>query len=131
MSKANGNDRPPLLEWIASGVGLALALAMLGIIGWEVLRGGSAAPAVAVEALQVLETEAGFTVEIRAFNSGDETAGDVLVEGELKRGDETVETGETTFTYIPSRSERRGGMFFSQDPRSYTLELRALGYTAP
>jgi len=86
---------------------------------------------VTVEPLEIIDTEAGFTVRLRVVNLGDETASDVVIEGELKRGDEMVETSETTFPYVPGRSEREGGLFFSQDPRSLAMELRALGYTAP
>jgi uncharacterized protein (TIGR02588 family) len=32
---------------------------------------------------------------------------------------------------VPAHSYRKGGLFFSQDPRKYPLQLRAKGYTEP
>jgi uncharacterized protein (TIGR02588 family) len=131
MPASDKRNKRPLLEWTTSGAGLALAAGMLGVLGWEAFQGGQTVPAVAVEIVQVVETPAGFTVEVRAVNHGDMTASDVAIEGELRRGEEVVETSETTFTYLPGASERRGGLFFTEDPRSGSLNLRPLGYVEP
>ena len=42
-----------------------------------------------------------------------------------------MEMGETIIDYVLSHSSRQGGLFFSQDPRKYPLQLRAKGYAAP
>jgi uncharacterized protein (TIGR02588 family) len=42
-----------------------------------------------------------------------------------------VETSETTFDYVPSRSQREGGLVFTADPRGYALTLQAKGYIEP
>jgi uncharacterized protein (TIGR02588 family) len=69
--------------------------------------------------------------EIRARNRSGHTAAGVVVEGELKRDGQTVETSETTFDYIPGRSERRGGLYFENDPRQMELTVRPKGYANP
>ena len=43
----------------------------------------------------------------------------------------TIETSDITFDYVPGHAERKGGLFFRQDPRMHKLELRALGYQTP
>ncbi|MDQ4061153.1 MAG: TIGR02588 family protein [Pseudomonadota bacterium] len=121
----------PWLEWVASGIGLVLATGTIGYMSWQAFRADDAPPAVVVRMERIVPGGAGYTVEIRAANRGDATAAQVRIEGELKRDGQTVETSETTFDYVPGRSERKGGLFFNQDPRPLTLELRAKGYAQP
>ena len=42
-----------------------------------------------------------------------------------------VETSEMSFKFLPPRSPRKGGLYFSRDPRQFSLRLTALGYEAP
>jgi uncharacterized protein (TIGR02588 family) len=120
-----------LLEGIAGIVGAVIALATLSVIVWDGLRGGAAPPLVEIEALGIVEQQNGYLLEIIAHNAGDRTAAGLGVEGTLSRDGEIVETATTTFDYVPSRSQRRGGLFFSIDPREYQAELRATGYIEP
>ena len=53
------------------------------------------------------------------------------MEGELREGTESVETSNTTIEYVPAHSERKGGLFFTSDPRQYVLRLQAKGYEKP
>jgi uncharacterized protein (TIGR02588 family) len=127
----NVKSKPPILEWVASGIGLVLTMFLILVIGWEGIRGSKSVPSISVNAVETVRTNDGFTVRIVVRNDGSETASDVVVEGELRRGDEIVETRETTFPYVPGKSEREGGLFFSGDPRKFDVILNALGYTAP
>jgi uncharacterized protein (TIGR02588 family) len=70
-------------------------------------------------------------VEFRALNEGGRTAAGLTIEGELRNGTKVVESSDTTLEYLPSHSERSGGLFFTADPREYQLELRAKGYETP
>ena len=125
-----GQDIPPL-EWVAAAVGFALTSATLIFLLYRGLTDGPALPDIVVEAEQVIELSRGYVVQIRAVNRGSRTAADVKIEGELKSGDTVQETAETTFTYVPSRSERRGGLFFSKDPRQGQLTLQPKGFETP
>jgi uncharacterized protein (TIGR02588 family) len=126
-----GADATPWLEWIASGIGLVLALGTLGVIAAEMLTGGRPIPAVIVHLDGVVETPAGFVALVTARNPADATAAKVEIEGELRQGDDVLETSRIQFDYVPARSERRGGLYFRHDPRQYRLEARALGYSEP
>jgi uncharacterized protein (TIGR02588 family) len=42
-----------------------------------------------------------------------------------------VETSQATIDYLPQRSERRGGLFFTRNPEGLDLNLRAEGYSEP
>jgi uncharacterized protein (TIGR02588 family) len=119
------------LEAIAAAIGAALALATLGVIVWDGMTKGHAGARIVVEAEAVAQYEGGYVIEVLARNTGDETAAAVTVVGDLLRGEDVVETSEITFDYVASRSQRHGGMFFSQNPADFDVELRATGYADP
>ena len=62
---------------------------------------------------------------------GDEIAADVTVEGELMRAKESLEKSDVTIDYVPSHSEKKGGMFFKNNPRDFDFEIHAKGYNEP
>ena len=130
--KQDKGPREPLLEWVAAAIGLVLTLGILAIIGREALSGEvDQAPAVEVRVERLVQTPAGFVVEIAATNRSGATAAAVGIEGVLKNGEAKVETSGTTFDYVPGHATRKGGLFFKEDPRRHKLEVRALGYQAP
>ena len=132
MAKRKQAPREPLLEWLAAAVGLLLSLAVVAIIGREALNGEmEQPPAIEVRAERVVPLRSGFLVEVEAANRSGGTAAIVEVEGTLKSGEATVETSTLAFDYVPGHAERKGGLFFKADPRTHSLELRALGYQAP
>ncbi len=130
-SVSPGAHGTPVLEWIAGGAGLVLVLLTAGIIGHEALFGDPSPPAVSIEARAVHAVKGGWLVEIEAINSGGSPASQVAVEGELTLAGQEPETAQAGFDYVPDHSRRRGGLFFSQDPRGRKLSLRAKGYTEP
>ncbi len=69
--------------------------------------------------------------EIEVFNGGDVAAAGLEVEGTLERDGETVETATTTFDYLPSQSRRRGGLYFTEDPKTATLKVAPKSYVMP
>lgn len=124
--------RVPVLEWIAAGIGLFLTLGMFFIIGREAITGDThELPAIDVAASRIVPTGSGFVVEVVATNRSGGTGAVVEIEGELKSGETSVETSSLTFDYVPGHAERRGGLFFREDPRAHQLELRALGFQTP
>lgn len=130
--KQDTAPREPLLEWIAAGTGLILTLVILVVIGREAISGETETPAaIQVRAKPPTQMKSGFVVEIVARNVSGATAAAVEIEGVLKSGDTEVETSGLTLDYVPGHAERKGGLFFSKDPREYQLEVRALGYQRP
>lgn len=130
--KSERTPREPLLEWVAAGFGLILILGMMAVIGQEALRGDAdQLPSIEVRAARIASTPSGYVVEIVATNRTGGTAAAVQIEGELMNGETSVETSSLTFDYVPGHAERKGGLFFTEDPRRHRLEVRALGYQAP
>ena len=136
MTSKNKNDQEklndaPLWMWGIGLLGLLLVLGSIGFMLYEAIAGDSSPPDVIVEIESILPARNGFLVEFRVINEGGSAAAGLTVEGELRNGVEIVETSNTTIEYVPSRSEREGGLFFTLDPRGYDLQLRAKGYENP
>lgn len=136
MEDNNGKNQEklkdaPLWMWGIGLVGLIFILGSIGFMLYEVTLGDSSPPDVTVLVDEVTATESGFLVTFQVVNNGGTTAAGLTVEGELRSDTEIVETSDTTIEYVPSHSERLGGLFFTYDPRQYELQLRALGYETP
>ena len=136
MSHEAGKDQgnikdAPLWMWGIGLLGLVLVLGSIGFMLYQAAAGDSSPPDVTVRVGSILPIRNGFLGEFRAINEGGSTAEGLTVEGELRKGTESVETSNTTIEYVPSHSEREGGLFFRSDPRQYELRLRATGYEKP
>lgn len=127
-------DKPSTLPWAerAAGVtGLIFLLAVLGFLGYKEVTTQHTPADVTVHVETIESSSSGYLVEITANNHGEQSAAGVRIRGVLKDGDATVETAHITFQYVPPGSERKGGLYFSRDPRSLTLSVRAEGYERP
>ena len=124
-------DEAPLWMWAIGLLGLVLVVGSIGFALYEAAVGDSSPPNVTVQFEGVVPAQNGFLVEFRVINEGGTTAAGLTVEGELRNGAEIVETSDTTLDYVPSHSERQGGLFFTMDPQQYELQLRAKGYETP
>lgn len=117
--------------WAIAMLGLALVFGSIAFMLYEAAAGDASPPDVTVRVDSIFPTKDGFLVMFRAINQGGSTAEGLTIEGEIKKADGSVETSNTTIEYVPSHSEREGGLFFSSDPRHAALRLRAKGYEKP
>jgi len=124
-------NKPPIWEWIVAFVGLMLVVSAVGFMLYRALKGNSSPPEITISIDSVTTAADGFLVTFRAINRGEVTAAGLTVKGELRSDSETIETSTATLNYVPSRSERRGGLFFTNDPRKFEIKLRAKGYERP
>jgi uncharacterized protein (TIGR02588 family) len=121
----------PIWEWIVAAIGLVLVASVIGFLLYEALTGNQMPPHVKLSIGSVVQTSNGYLIQLTAVNQGGSTAKGVIIEGELRRGLEAVERSETTIDFLPSRSEKRAGLFFTQDPRAFKLHVRPFGYEEP
>ena len=121
----------PWWMWATAFLGFVLVFGSIAFMLYEAAAGDSSPPDVAVHVESILPMRNGFLVRFRVINEGGSTAEGVAIEGELRNGVEHLETSDTTIEYVPSHSEREGGLFFSADPRQYDLRIRAKGYEKP
>lgn len=119
------------LEWVLAAFGALLVLGAVGHLLYEALAEPATPPDVRVEVVGVRPVGGGYLAEFRAENRGRSTAARLSVEGTLRQGATTVETASATLDYLPAEGSRRGGLFFSRDPRAYALDVRAVGYERP
>lgn len=130
IQMAEAEQQVPWLEWVASGVGLLLVLTIFGVIGWQAFNGATMPPVITVKVENVVPVEGGYRVLFQALNSSGEAAAQVEVEGKVST-DGGEEVSRAVLDYVPGRSARRGGLFFTRDPRTGTLAVRATGFVAP
>jgi uncharacterized protein (TIGR02588 family) len=129
--RSNKVAHVPPWEWAIGIVGFVLVAATIAFLAYQAISRDDAPPDIAIRVEAVTPVQGGYLVEISATNNGGLSAGNVQVQGELRSASATVETTEMTFQYLPARSERKGGLFFVQDPRRHKLVLSARGYEKP
>ena len=129
--KQQEKDAIPIWEWIVAGVGLVLVASVIGFLIYEAFTGKRLPPDVKLSVDSVVQTGNGYLVKVTAVNEGGQTAEGVSIEGELRTGTESLERSRTTIDYLPPRSEKRAGLFFTRDPRKFELHVRPLGYEEP
>jgi uncharacterized protein (TIGR02588 family) len=128
---AKAEQQVPWLEWFASAIGLLLVLGIFGVIGWQTFDGAAMPPAITVEIKSVAPVEGGYRILFRAHNTAGEAAAQVEIEGKVTTAGEDEETSKVTLDYVPGHSAREGGLFFTRDPRSGSLTVRAIGFAKP
>ena len=121
----------PSLEWVVGGIGFFIIAAVLGFLLYAGISEDQPLPDVKISVEQVVQIRNGYLARITVVNEGGLTAEGVTVEGELWSGAGLVERSRTVIEFLPSRSRKRAGLFFSKDPRQFELKLRPHGYEEP
>lgn len=126
---ARGEERISPWEWLAGALGAIMIVAALALLVFEERR-ASTPPDVVVRFDSVSAARNVFVAHFTAENEGSSPASEIEIEGTLADGRDTI-TARATVPYLPGGSHRSGGLFFPVDPRTRTLQMRALGYEAP
>lgn len=118
-------------EWVVAALGAALIVTIIGYMIFFTSAHPPSPPDVTVLQTSKVRVSQGYLVEFVARNEGNSTAANLVVKGVLTDGDRVVEESETTLDYVPQQAERKGGLFFRNDPSMHTVELQAGGYVDP
>jgi uncharacterized protein (TIGR02588 family) len=121
----------PPWEWAVALLGLVLVLGSMGFLAYQAVAGDDSPPDILIQANAIMPVRAGYLVQIQAINQGGSTAAELRIEGTLMGERGSVESSEAVIDYVPAHSHRNGGLFFTKDPRQFTLQLRATGYAEP
>ena len=121
----------PFWERVVGALGLLLTLFLLGYLLFQQLTSESTLPDIQVQVTEIWPNGEDFLVVVKASNSGGRTAATVVIEGEILLNGKVLEKSELTIAYIPAKSTREAGLFFSRNPAELPLNVRALGYTQP
>ncbi len=125
------SDTTTVWEWLTAAAGLILVSAAIGSTLYRAATEESTPPKLEISVDSIAPNGDGYLVKFTVKNTGNQTAAALIVEGELKNGAESIETSTATLAYAPSNSERRGGLFFTQNPNQFNLQIRAAGYEEP
>lgn len=125
------SDKIPLLEWIVAAFGLVLVVGTIGFMMNQAFTVKDTPPSFKANFERIDQVDSGYIVIFKVINEGEQTASGVEIEGELRRGAESVEKSNVTIDYAPSKSELKGGLFFKNNPHEFQIEINAKGYTEP
>jgi uncharacterized protein (TIGR02588 family) len=119
-----------------SAIGVLGVVLVLSVIGFLLFEQGQASqpPNLWVYSERTIVLENGYLVQIQTYNSGGQTAAEVVVEGSLKQSpedNEPIDSAQITLDFVPPDSSRAGGLIFRENPDDYVLDLRVKGYVKP
>jgi len=120
--RQSADEGTPLLEWLASSLGAAFALAIMGFVLWEGITGRDVPASIRVEIARGYAVANGYALDFEAVNDGGEPAADVRVGA---GGDRIV-----TFDFVPAHSRRKGTFVLDTAPDG-PPDIRVLGYREP
>lgn len=129
--KAQGGGEISRVEWILGGLSAVIVLTVIGLLLYEGIRGTGSPAEIAFEVDSVMATPHGFLLEFEAINSGESTAAELLIEGEVRTGAGVTERSEVTIDYLPAKSRRRAWLFFRANPSEHHFEIRQKGFDSP
>lgn len=121
----------PRWEKIFASAGFLLLCVGFVYLAWSAVTEEQAPPYFVFNVDEITPVGDSFLVELEVTNRGAQSVAGLEVEGELRGEDDKVEVASTQIDYVPSKSRRDIGMYFSTDPRAGTLSFRALGYQEP
>lgn len=128
MSQRQSHDIPAI-EWVMAALGLLLLIAAIVVIVRDEVHSGRP-PVITIRVGPIHQADARWLVTFEAHNDGDAPAADLLIQAVLAVGDST-ESADAQLDYLPARSRRGGGVFFSRDPRAGRLTLSPVSYRDP
>jgi uncharacterized protein (TIGR02588 family) len=121
----------PLMEWIAATLGFVIVATVISFLIYEAINNDAVPPILNVTITEIRELDDTYLVLFEVYNRGTMTAAAVSVEGQLLEGEQSIESRSSTLTYVPPKSVRRGGLYFSRNPGDFRLEVQATGYEEP
>lgn len=127
----HGNVKRPVIEWIVGGISLVITVSLTGFIGLQALHDAPTRPQIETRVTSVTPSGDRYLVEITAYNRGEATAAGLNVEGTLTVRGLPPEKSSTTFDYVAGRSQRRGGLYFANNPAKGDLQVSAKGFQRP
>ncbi|HZG40717.1 MAG TPA: hypothetical protein VEZ50_18730 [Nodosilinea sp.] len=115
-------------EWFSLGISLTLLAAVVATVASLWLKPSLKPAEFTVEPGEVRPAQDHYYLPITIKNEGDATAAEVTVEGTLETTS-PEEVANTTFDFIPARSEAEGVLIFSEEPSA--ASVRVISYQKP
>lgn len=138
---SDGDERAPRserqgrspAEWTTLLVSLAILLGIAGLVTYLYAVDGNEKPVIVIEPQFAELRQAGdaYYLPVQVTNTGDETAADVRIVGELPTGSGEPETSELEFTFLAGRETADGTMVFSRAPTEAELRILPVSFQDP
>lgn len=119
------------LEYVVAALGCVLVFGSIAFMVYTEVVASDKPPMLNVAVKKVERLDSGYLVTFDVKNEGEYAAASATVKGELISDGKAKETRTTTVAYVPAKSTRSGGLFFSSDPDEHKLEINAMGYSEP
>jgi len=119
-----------LSEWIVSAMSFLLIATSLVVLIVARPDPQKSVPVIVCQVEKVTETKAGFLVDAKAVNHGALPAAQVRLTATLVLPNQN-EIRETVLDYVPAHSVKKAGFYFTSNPASGRLEIRADSYVQP
>jgi uncharacterized protein (TIGR02588 family) len=121
----------PVWSWATAALGLLLVAGSAGFMLYTAFVRDDSPPLMAIAVEAITPSGGGYVVKIGVINRGSSVAAGLVIEGVLSDNSSAVETSTITIDYVPSGSQREAGLYFTRDPRTFRLQVRAKGYVDP
>jgi len=110
-----------------------IVLVVVGLITYLYASGDSQPPVISVEPVldSVRQDTGGFYIPVDITNTGDQTAQDVEIEGELDTGSGAPEVAEFTIPFLAGGEQVQGTLVFQSDPEQGQLTARVTSFQDP
>jgi uncharacterized protein (TIGR02588 family) len=120
------------VEWITFTIASLVVAVLVGLILLTWVKQSDEPPVLSVLQESEVRVAGGeYYVPFTLKNTGGTTAESVQVVGELRQGNELLESGEQQIDFLSSGEQQEGAFVFSQDPRRGQLTIRVASYKLP
>lgn len=122
-----------IAEWTTLGISIVIVLVVVGVITSLYAGGDAQPPVISVEPRlgAVRQDTGGYYLPVDVTNTGDQTAQDVQIEGELDAGSGAPEMAEFTITFLAGGEQVQATLVFQSDPEQGQLTTRVTSFQDP
>lgn len=125
-SETPAQDNIPTAEWAVAGIGLVLVCLCLGFLLCKAFFVDDGVPKISCVVEQIVPQDGGALVLAKVSNSGGETVTRLQIGAKSGEEEQSVE-----IDFLPARSSRKFGMFFSHIPKDGSVQFTPGSYQEP
>jgi len=120
-------------EWTTLAISIVMLLGIAGLVTYLYAVDGNEEPAIEIEPQFAAIRQVGdaYYLPVRVTNTGDETAADVRITGELPAESGDPETSELEYLFLAGQETADGTMVFSQEPTESELRILPVSFQDP
>ncbi|MFC7335976.1 hypothetical protein ACFQY0_02200 [Haloferula chungangensis] len=124
--EASAEETIPAAEWTVAAIGLVLLCLCVAFLVYKAFFVDDGVPEIAFEVERIVPQDEGALVLANVSNSGGQTVTELQIVGSSQ-----LERHEVKVDFLPARSTRSFGMFFSHVPDKASLNFVPGGYQEP